>query len=89
MQQLFAGVITKVECSYKKAKREPICFTNDDLPRGPTSHNDALVITMDIKGMVVCQVFVDTCNSVNILYNDLFFKLDMKNDQLRIIKTPR
>lgn len=71
----------------KKAKREPIYFTNDDSPRGPTPHRDALVIAFDIRGMVIFQVLIDTGTSVNIMYYDTFVKLSMKMDQLKPIRT--
>lgn len=50
-----------------------------DIPRGLTPHMDALVIAMDITGMVVHCVLVDTGNNVNVLYLDSYNKLEPKD----------
>lgn len=41
----------------------------------PIPHKDALVVAMDISGMVVRSVLMDIGNSVNVLYYDTFTKL--------------
>ncbi|VFQ85915.1 unnamed protein product [Cuscuta campestris] len=47
-----------------------------------------LVITMDINGVDVARVLVDTGSSVNILYLETFQKLRLCRTQLEPLKTP-
>ncbi|VFQ69336.1 unnamed protein product [Cuscuta campestris] len=42
--------VVSLEPQGKQARREPITFTDRDLPRTGEDHNDPLVITMDING---------------------------------------
>ncbi|VFQ68476.1 unnamed protein product [Cuscuta campestris] len=70
------------------AAREPITFTDRDLPPTGEDHNDPLVITMDIDGVDVARVLVDTGSSVNILYLETFQKLRLCRTQLEPLKTP-
>ncbi|VFQ91465.1 unnamed protein product [Cuscuta campestris] len=72
----------------KHARREPITFTDRDLPRTGGDHNDPLVITMDINGADVARVLVDTGSSVNVLYIDAFKKLNLDRSMLRPLQTP-
>lgn len=74
--------------SQKKSKRESIYFINDNILWGPILPRDALVLAMDINGMIVCWVLMNTDNSVNILYYDTFPKLGLDKGQLKVIKTP-
>nr|GLL31768.1 uncharacterized protein LOC109157228 [Ipomoea trifida] len=49
----------------KKGRRDPITFFGDDLPSsGQIPHQDAILIAMDVKGITVRRVFVDTSSSV-------------------------
>ncbi|VFQ80092.1 unnamed protein product [Cuscuta campestris] len=61
----------------KNVKREPITFSDRDLPRTGEDHNDPLVITMDINGADMARVLVDTGSSVNVLYLETFKKLKL------------
>ncbi|VFQ78615.1 unnamed protein product [Cuscuta campestris] len=72
----------------KHTRREPIVFTDRDLPPTGEDHNDPLVITMDINGVDVARVLVDTGSSVNILYLETFQKLRLSRTQLEPLKTP-
>ncbi|XP_031111915.1 uncharacterized protein LOC116015888 [Ipomoea triloba] len=72
----------------KKPRREPITFTDDDLPDGPLPHRDALVITLDINNVIVHRVLVDTGSSVNVIYYDTFTKLGLSRKQLTQVRTP-
>ncbi|VFQ69191.1 unnamed protein product [Cuscuta campestris] len=76
------------ESQGKQARREPITFTDRDLPRTGGDHNDPLVITMDINGADVAKVLVDTGSSVNVLYLDAFKKLKLDSSMLRPLQTP-
>lgn len=71
-----------------KNKVEPITFFYNDLLTQSLLHNDTLVITMDIMGTDIEWVLVDTGNSVNVLYLQVFRKLKLGSDNLRLIKSP-
>ncbi|VFQ70931.1 unnamed protein product [Cuscuta campestris] len=72
----------------KNTKREPITFSDRDLPHTGEDHNDPLVITMDINGADVARVLVDTWSSVNVLYLETFKKLKLDRSQLEPLQTP-
>ncbi|VFQ98142.1 unnamed protein product [Cuscuta campestris] len=80
--------VVSLESHGKQARREPITFTDRDLPRTGGDHNDLLVITMDINGADVARVLVDTGSSVNVLYLDAFKKLKLDRSMLRPLQTP-
>ncbi|VFR02922.1 unnamed protein product [Cuscuta campestris] len=81
-------VAVSLESHGKQARREPITFTDRDLPRTEGDHNDPLVITMDINEADVARVLVDTGSSVNVLYLDAFKKLKLDRSKLRPLQTP-
>ncbi|XP_031131879.1 uncharacterized protein LOC116033265 [Ipomoea triloba] len=87
-RQLYVGTIYGRDDSLKKVCREPILFTDEDLPRSQHPHRDALVITMDVHGTVVRRVLVDTGSSVNILYLEVFERLGLQRNKLKPVKTP-
>ncbi|XP_031108658.1 uncharacterized protein LOC116013145 [Ipomoea triloba] len=87
-QQLYVGTIYGRDDGLKKVCREPILFTDEDLPRSQHPHRDALVIAMDIHGTVVRRVLVDTGSSVNILYLEVFERLGLQRNKLIPVKTP-
>ncbi|VFR00617.1 unnamed protein product [Cuscuta campestris] len=72
----------------KQTRREPITFTDRDLPATGEDHNDPLVITMDMGGVNVSRVLVDTGSSVNVLYLEAFEKLKLCRTRLEPLKTP-
>ncbi|VFQ70199.1 unnamed protein product [Cuscuta campestris] len=86
-RELYVGTVALNPRS-KQARREPITFTDRDLPATGEDHNDPLVITMDMGGVDVSRVLVDTGSSVNILYLDAFEKLKLCRTQLEPLKTP-
>lgn len=71
----------------KRQRREPLYFTDEDLPRGEV-HSDSLVIVMDIEGVDVEHILVDTRSSVNILYKDVFEKLGVDKARLKPTRVP-
>ncbi|VFQ79923.1 unnamed protein product [Cuscuta campestris] len=72
---IYVGEVSAEPPRRKHTRREPIVFTDRDLPPTGEDHNDPLVITMDINGVDVARVLVDTGSSVNILYVETFQKL--------------
>ncbi|VFQ91641.1 unnamed protein product [Cuscuta campestris] len=86
-RELYVGTVALNPRS-KQARREPTTFTDRDLPATGEDHNDPLVITMDMGGVDVSRVLVDTGNSVNVLYLDAFEKLKLCRTRLEPLKTP-
>ncbi|VFQ70735.1 unnamed protein product [Cuscuta campestris] len=86
-RELYVGTVALNPRS-KQARREPITFTDRDLPATGEDHNDPLVITMDMGGVDVSRVLVDTGSSVNVLYLDAFEKLKLCRTRLEPLKTP-
>ncbi|VFQ66965.1 unnamed protein product [Cuscuta campestris] len=80
--------VVSLESQGKQARREPITFTDRDMPRTGGDHNDPLVITIDINGADVARVLVDTGRSVNVLNLDAFKKLKLDRSMLRPLQTP-
>ncbi|VFQ96219.1 unnamed protein product [Cuscuta campestris] len=86
-RELYVGTVA-LNPQSKQGRREPITFTDRDLPATGEDHNDPLVITMDMGGVDVSQVLVDTGSSVNVLYLDAFEKLKLCRTRLEPLKTP-
>ncbi|VFQ83318.1 unnamed protein product [Cuscuta campestris] len=86
-RELYVGSVALNPRS-KQARREPITFTDRDLPATGEDHNDLVVITMDMGGVDVSRVLVDTGSSVNVLYLDAFEKLKLCRTRLEPLKTP-
>ncbi|VFQ86184.1 unnamed protein product [Cuscuta campestris] len=87
VRSIYVGEVSAEPPRRKHTRREPIVFTDRDLPPTGEDHNDPLVITMDINGMDVARVLVDTGSSVNILYLETFQKLRLCRTQLEPLKT--
>ncbi|VFQ68756.1 unnamed protein product [Cuscuta campestris] len=88
VRSIYVGEVNAEPARRKYPRREPIVFTDRDLPPTGEDHNDPLVITMDINGVDVARVLVDTGSSVNILYLETFQKLRLCRTQLEPLKSP-
>ncbi|VFQ80482.1 unnamed protein product [Cuscuta campestris] len=88
VRSIYVGEVNAEPARRKYPKREPIVFTDRDLPPTGEDHNGPLVITMDINGVDVARVLVDTGISVNILYLETFQKLRLCRTQLEPLKNP-
>ncbi|VFQ97264.1 unnamed protein product [Cuscuta campestris] len=88
VRSIYVGEVSAEPPRRKHTIREPIAFTDRDLPPTGEDHNDPLVITMDINGVDIARVLVDTGSSVNILYLETFQKLRLCRTQLEPLKTP-
>ncbi|VFQ96734.1 unnamed protein product [Cuscuta campestris] len=86
-RELYIGIVAQ-DPQRKQTRREPITFTDRDLPATGEDHNDPLVITMDMGGVDVSRVLVDTGSSVNVLYLEAFQKLKLCWTRLEHLKTP-
>ncbi|XP_019153539.1 PREDICTED: uncharacterized protein LOC109150017 [Ipomoea nil] len=87
-RQLYVGTIYWREGGSKKACREPIVFTDKDLPTSEVAHRDTLVTAVDVGGVVVRWILVDNGSSVNVLYLETFTKMGLEQEQLAPVKTP-
>ncbi|XP_031101853.1 uncharacterized protein LOC116005756 [Ipomoea triloba] len=72
----------------KKPKLEPIVFTDRDMPYAADCATEALVVTIDINGVDVQRVMVDTGLSVNVMYLDVSQKLQLDRSELTAVRTP-
>ncbi|VFQ87135.1 unnamed protein product [Cuscuta campestris] len=88
VHSIYVGEVSAEPARRKQTWREPIVFTDRDLPPTGEDHNDPLVITTDINGVDVARVLIDTGSSVNILYLETFQKLRLCRTQLEPLKTP-
>ncbi|XP_031090841.1 uncharacterized protein LOC115995830 [Ipomoea triloba] len=86
-RQLYIGAVHH-KAPPKKGRRDPIIFSDDDLPEGPTPHRDTILIAMDVNGATVRWVFVDTGSIVNVMYLGTFTKLGLTKENLHQVRTP-
>ena len=63
-------------------------FSDEDKIGTIQSHNDALVITLQIEGYDVKRVMVDQGNATEIMYPDLYKRLNLKDEDLTPYSSP-
>ncbi|XP_019189151.1 PREDICTED: uncharacterized protein LOC109183480 [Ipomoea nil] len=68
--------------SGKRKKTEPITFSLEDQPESGDTGMEELVVTIDIMGVDVQWMMVDTGSSINVLYLDVFKKLKLDQQEL-------
>ena len=76
---------------YKKAKKiaSPMLgFSNEDKVRTIQPHDDALVVTLRIGGHDVRRVLVDQGSAVEVMYLDLYKRLNLKLEDLTAYNSP-
>ena len=61
---------------------EPIAFGDEDMRGTIQSHDDVLVVTAQISGILVKRVIVDQGSRADIMYPNLFKGLGLKNQDL-------
>ena len=61
-----------------------LVFRDKDL--NCVSHNDPLILTIELEGFKVRRALVDSGSSVDIRYNDFFKLLGKKNEDLILVK---
>lgn len=85
------GVGHNVEGLVHKKSRwedESIDFTGKDLRDTIQSHEDALVVTLWIKGLVVKRVMIDQGSGAKIMYPDLYERLGLTPEYLTNYDSP-
>ena len=68
--------------------REPIAFDDEDLEGMIQLHSDALVVIAQINGFLVKRVMVDQGSGADVMYPDLFKRLELKSQDLIKYDTP-
>ena len=63
-------------------------FSNEDKTGTIQPHNDALVVTLKIRGYDVRRVLVGQGNVVEIMYPDLYKGLNLKPEDLMAYESP-
>ena len=67
---------------------EPIAFSDEDLEGMIQLHSDALVVIAQINGFLVKRVIVDQGSGADVMYPDLFKRLELKSQDLIKYDTP-
>ena len=65
-----------------------ITFTEEDIREIQFSHNDVVVVSLNITDYDVRRIFVDSGSSVDILFYDAFSKISIPNGWLGSISSP-
>ena len=60
----------------------PITFSQEDLQLKDYPHNDAMVISCVIKGVMFHNVLVDTCNAADIIFAKAFRQNEEQDDKI-------
>ena len=75
----------------KKAKKGALPmlgFSDEDKIKTIQPHNDALVVTLRIRGLDVKRVLVDQGSAVEVIYSDLYKGLNLKHEDLTAYDSP-
>ncbi|XP_073046055.1 uncharacterized protein [Primulina eburnea] len=64
-----------------------ISFGSEDLKGINLPHNDALIIQARISNYDILRVFIDSGSSVNVIFKDVFVKMDLQSYQLEAVET--
>ena len=71
-----------------KFAREPLAFDDNDLEGTVQPHDDALVVTTQISGLLVKRVMIDQGSGADIMYPNLFKGLRLRREELSKYDTP-
>ncbi|VFQ91001.1 unnamed protein product [Cuscuta campestris] len=86
-RKLYVGSIDIGQAA-KKGRREPIVFSDEDLPLIFSPHRTPLVISMAIHKFFVKRILVDTGSSVNVLYWEAAQQLGIRKEDLTKLNMP-
>ncbi|VFQ69153.1 unnamed protein product [Cuscuta campestris] len=86
-RKLYVGSIDIGQAA-KKGRREPIVFSDEDLPFILSPHRTPLVISMAIHKFFVKRILVDTGSSVNVLYWEAAQQLGIRKEDLTNLNMP-
>ena len=68
--------------------KEPIAFTDEDTQGVRFSHNDMVVISLNIANYDVHRILVDNESFIDVLYYDAFFKMSISDNHLGPMSSP-
>ncbi|XP_028095260.1 uncharacterized protein LOC114295248 [Camellia sinensis] len=83
--------VLSVQPTVKKGKTEEkdiISFSSKDLERIQMPHNDALVVTLRVKGFDIKRILIDQGSSVEIMYYDAFKQMKLEDKDLAPATSP-
>ncbi|VFQ90866.1 unnamed protein product, partial [Cuscuta campestris] len=86
-RKLYVGSIDIGQAA-KKGRREPIVFSDEDLPLILSPHRTPLVISMAIHKFFVKRILVDTGSSVNVLYWEAAQQMGIRKEDLTKLNMP-
>ncbi|VFQ77763.1 unnamed protein product [Cuscuta campestris] len=86
-RKLYVGSIDIGQAA-KKGRREPIVFSDEDLPLILSHHQTPLVISMAIHKFFVKRILVDTGSSANVLYWEAAQQLGIRKEDLTKLNMP-
>ena len=77
-----------VEPAKKWQTKEPITFTEKDAQKVQLSHNDVVVVTLNIAGYDVRCILIDNESSIDILFYDVFSKISIPDSRMGPLSSP-
>ena len=72
--------------TYMLSSTSEIIFSSSDLKRVILGHDDPMIILAVIVNTEIKKVFIDQGSSANIIFQDKFDKLGLKNSDLQTYK---
>lgn len=57
-----------------------ITFTTVDIIDINLPHQDALLISVQISNCMMRKVFIDTMSSINVIFKDAFWRMELKKE---------
>ena len=80
---------TNLEAKRARIDIQPaLSFSDDDKIGTIQPHDDALVVTLRIKGYDVKRVMVDQCSGAEIMYPSLYKGLNLRPEDLTAYNSP-
>ncbi|XP_028055799.1 uncharacterized protein LOC114259965 [Camellia sinensis] len=83
--------VLSVQPAVKKEKTEEkdiLTFSSKDLERIQVPHNEALVVTLRVKGFDIKRILIDQGSSVEIMHYDAFKQMKLKDKDLAFTTSP-
>ena len=71
-----------------RTDRELFAFDDEDLEGTIQPHDDTLVVTAQISGLLVKRIMINQGSRADVMYLDLFKRLGLKNQDLIKYDTP-
>ncbi|XP_026410811.1 uncharacterized protein LOC113306040 [Papaver somniferum] len=67
---------------HEKWMNAPMTFDAEDIEEDMEDHNDPLVLTLPVAGCNVKKILIDGGSSVNVLFYDMFKRMELNDGQL-------